>query len=114
MYIGSLIDRGHTAEIYAIDSQQVAKRFHDRFSLDIAEREVRNTRTAVDAGLSVPEVLELTSVDGNPAIVYERVRGETMFSQLRSRPWTLRRNARRLATLHRRIHATRPSGLPSV
>lgn len=114
MNIGARIGHGHTAEVYALDSQRVAKRFKNGILREVAEREASNTRAAIDAGLPVPEVYELTSVEGNPAIVYERVCGDTMFAQLRPRPWTLRRNARRLAQLHREIHATTPSGLRSV
>ena len=81
---------------------------------EVAKREVRNARAAVDAGLSTPDIYEQATIERNSAITYERIRGETMLSHLRSHPWTFRRNARRLAQLHLRIHTARPSGIRSV
>lgn len=114
MDIGTRIGGGRTADVYALGTERAVKRFKDGTPLDTAEREATNTRIAVDAGLPVPTAYEVNSVGGNPTITFERVRGESMLSRVQFRPWTLRKNARRLAQLHARIHAVRPSGLSSV
>lgn len=104
---------GRTADIFALDSDRVLKQFECGTAPDTARREADHTRIAGDAGLPVPTVHDVTSVDGRPAIVYERIDGPTMRSILQTRPWTVRRNAHRLAELQVAIHATRPTGLPS-
>jgi streptomycin 6-kinase len=52
-------------------------------------------------GYPVPRVHEVR--DG--ALVLERIEGETMFHDLRRRPWHLPRDMRMLAELHARLHA---------
>jgi aminoglycoside phosphotransferase (APT) family kinase protein len=120
MTLGPILGRGRTAEVYALDAERAVKRFAAGVPYRVAEREAENTRVAVAAGLPAPTVHGVVRLDGRPAIVYERVHGPSMEARLRSRPWTLRRAGRRLASLHARIHATVPtdvaahSGLPSV
>lgn len=114
MDIGPCIGTGKTAEIYSLGPDRVVKRFKEQVPRDVVEREVANTRGAVDADLPVPFVYGCTMVDDTPAIIYERVRGTTMLSRLLSRPWTLRQNAHRLARLQTQIHAVQPSELRSV
>lgn len=114
MGVGERIGSGQTAEIYALGSDRAVKRYEDRVPRDVAEREYANSMVADDAGLSVPSVYELTSIDGNPGLVFERIRGETMHSRVRSRPWTIRRYARCLARLHTDIHTIHPAGLRPV
>jgi aminoglycoside phosphotransferase (APT) family kinase protein len=58
-------------------------------------------RLARAAGYPVPEVVEVRP-DG---MVVERVDGPTMLDDLAARPWRVRRHARTLADLHRRLHA---------
>ncbi len=52
-----------------------------------------------DHGYPVPAVHEAEG----PAIVMDRVIGPTMFEDAMRHPWRLRRHARTLATLHRRL-----------
>lgn len=113
MNVGQRIGQGQTAEIYALDSTRVVKLFLEDIPYDVAQREAMNTRMAHEAGLPVPFVHDITSVDNQAAIIYERIDGRTMFSQVSSRLWTLRRNALRFANLHAEIHEVQGSGIRS-
>lgn len=53
------------------------------------------------AGFPAPAVHHVTETD----MVLERLDGPTMLADFARRPWMLRRHARTLAALHRRLHA---------
>jgi aminoglycoside phosphotransferase (APT) family kinase protein len=62
-------------------------------------------------GYPVPEVYEWTDTD----MVMDRLDGPSMLADLARHPWRLRRHARTLADLHRRLHdLPAPPGLPSA
>ena len=72
------------------------------------EREATVMRAAAEAGVPVPEVLEVRP-DG---LVMERVDGPTMLAAIEARPWRFAAYARQLGELHRRILDTpAPAGL---
>ena len=104
------LGRGQTADVYAVGEGRVRKLFHDGTATTVATREAENTRLAEAAGLPVPAVHDVLTVEGRPAIVFDRVDGRSMQARLLARPWTVRRAARRLAQLHAEIHATAPTG----
>jgi aminoglycoside phosphotransferase (APT) family kinase protein len=105
--LGERVATGSTAEVFALGSDRVLKRFFDS-DPERARREAANTRVASAAGLRVPRVYEVTAVDGRPAVLYERVDGPTMLERLESRPWLLGRAARRLAAIHAEVHSVGP------
>lgn len=111
---GTVLARGATADVIALDADRVAKRFHSGTSAAVARREAVSTRAARAAGLPVPVVHGVATVDGRPAIVLDRIDGPTMLARLSARPWRVRRDARRLATLHVSILAVGPAALPAV
>ena len=114
MDLGRVVASGRTADVLSLGADRVVKRFERGTPRAVVVREVENTRAVEAAGLPVPAVHGVTSVDGRPAIVYERVDGPTMESRLTARPWTVRATARRLADLHASIHERRAPGLCSV
>ena len=64
-----------------------------------------------ERGYPAPRVLR---VEG-PDLVLERGTGVTMAVEITRRPWTLLRQARRLADLHRRLHRIpAPEWLPAI
>ena len=54
-------------------------------------------------GYPVPEVIEIDATGRD--LVMERVDGVTMVDSIAKAPWTLRRRARQLASLHQQLHA---------
>ncbi|MBC5638177.1 aminoglycoside phosphotransferase family protein [Ornithinibacillus sp. BX22] len=71
------IAEGNTATIY-LRNNQVVKVFHAYFPKSEARYEAANQEVAYSSGLPVPKIIEVTSLDGNPAIIMEYVNGSTL------------------------------------
>jgi len=69
-------------------------------------REARVMEYVRSQGFPVPGVEEVS--DDGLSMVMERIEGADMVSQMSKRPWTIPRQGRLLADLHRRLH-----GLPA-
>jgi uncharacterized protein (TIGR02172 family) len=109
-----LIGRGFTSDVYAFGANRVVKLFHGSLDEGRAEREFRVSQAVHAAGLPAPAVYELVKIEGRRAIVFERLEGESMFSRVQARPWTLFAAARQLAELHAEIHSiAAPPELPA-
>ena len=103
-----LIAEGRASEILDLGDGTVLRRFKAGGS---PEREALVMRHARAAGYPVPQVLDVRP----DAMVLERIEGRTMLVELFRRPWTIRRNADRLAELHARLHELpAPEGLDAV
>jgi len=101
---GKLLARGRTAEIYTWDEGQVLKRFLPGWDHQDAAQEYKNARAAQLSGVAVPHVYDLIEQDGQPAIVYEYIEGQTILQALQKRIWLFPRFARRMAELHLEMH----------
>src|SRR5205823_3128452 len=66
------------------------------------EREAKVMQYVAARGFPAPRVEDVRA--GGTELIMERIDGTTMLDVLFRRPWTLRRNAARLATLHKRLH----------
>lgn len=94
----SVLASGRDADLLDLGGGRVLRRPRVPRPLD---GEAEAMRRAREAGYPAPEVLELRP-DG---MVMERVDGPTMLDDLAAHPWRVRRHARMLASLHRRLHA---------
>src|SRR5262244_949853 len=104
---GPLLASGRDSEIFDYGPGLVLRRSRSRRSM---EKEATTMRYVTERGYPAPRVEEL-SADGSE-LVMERIVGPTMLEDLQKRPWTYRRHAATLASLHRRLH--HPSGSPSA
>jgi aminoglycoside phosphotransferase (APT) family kinase protein len=106
----TVLARGREADIVAAGDGRVLRRYHGDPGGRPA-REAAIMRHVRARGYPVPEVHEQRP----DALVLERIDGPTMADDALRRPWRLRRHARTLADLHRRLHAIEPpAGLPSA
>jgi uncharacterized protein (TIGR02172 family) len=109
------IGKGFCADVYAWGEGRVLKLFHGRESHEQAQREFAATRAVHSAGLPVPAAMEVSEVEGQFGIVFERIEGVSLLEYTQARPWTLFQSIRQLADLHAQIHrCTAPPGLPSL
>ncbi|OIK14318.1 aminoglycoside phosphotransferase family protein [Bacillus sp. MUM 13] len=77
MNLGNPIASGNTAEIYLIDNK-IVKIFNDFLPDTEAIKEANKQKYAYSCGLPVPEIFEVTKVNGKQAIIMEYARGETL------------------------------------
>ena len=102
---GPLIGAGRSADIYAVGSDRVLRRFRTPYD---AQPEADIMIHLAAAGFPVPKVYDVAG----PDLVMERLDGPEMLADLASKPWRVRRYGRILADLHDRLHGIEaPPGL---
>ena len=102
---GRLIGAGRTADVYALGSGRVLRRY--RGDNDVAAEAAAMAYLA-EAGYPVPAVYDADGRD----LVLERLDGRDMLADLTRAPARVRRHARTLARLHDRLHEIEaPPGL---
>lgn len=99
------IAQGRTAEIYPGESGKILKVYRAGFSPEDAAYEASIASKVQEAGIACPRFYEMTEFQGRPALVYERIDGPTMAELVFKRPWRIPQLARRMARLHRTMHA---------
>ena len=97
--------RGRTADVFDWENGYILKLFHNWFSLENIEYEMKIARAVHASGVKTPTVKELVTVQGRNGLVYERVRGESMLTLFQRNPWKVFGYARTLAHLHVQMHA---------
>ena len=97
--VGPLLASGRDADVFAYGHDLVVRRSRKGRSM---EREAKVMSYLAGHGYPVPRVEDVRA--NGAELVMERIEGPTMLQVLARQPWTLRRNAARLATLHRRLH----------
>jgi aminoglycoside phosphotransferase (APT) family kinase protein len=101
------IAKGRDADVYALGGGRVLRRYRRPGP---TERERLVMAHARAHGYPVPRVYDSTGTD----MVMDRLNGPSMLADLARRPWRLRRHARTLADLHRRLHTIpAPADLPA-
>ena len=91
---------GRTAEIFAWQGDKVLKLFLPSIPVDWIDQETETGRYIQGAHLPVPKLYERVTVSGREGLVYERVDGPSLLTELATRPWKVTRSARLLARLH--------------
>jgi Ser/Thr protein kinase RdoA (MazF antagonist) len=94
---GVLIGQGRAADIYALDTRRVLRRYRTPHSSTAEAGLMRYLR---QADYPVPEVFDADGAD----LVMERLDGRDMLADLASRPWRAAGHARTLARLHDQLH----------
>ncbi|GAA4098880.1 phosphotransferase [Nonomuraea soli] len=101
-----LIATGRTADVFALDSRRVLRRYRSN-STALAEAKIMEHVRG--HGFPVPAVHDATETD----LVLERLPGPTMLQALSRRPWKVLRYGRQLGELHDRLHRVpAPDWLP--
>ncbi|PEW02798.1 aminoglycoside phosphotransferase [Bacillus cereus] len=77
MNLGNPIAKGNTAEIYLYDDK-VVKLFKEYLPVTESINEAKKQKYAYSCGLPVPNLFEVTKVQGRQAIIMEYVKGENV------------------------------------
>ncbi len=112
---GPLLGEGREAEIFGWGDGQALRLLREPGNAAQLEQEAAAMRAARQAGVPVPAVDSLVTVDGRPGLVMERIVGTDLLTDLATKVWRFRRWARELGILQARLHATpAPAELPSA
>lgn len=95
---------GRTAEVFAWDAGRVVKLLRPAFPDRMAEEEAAIAQRVSAVYRAAPRCDGTILVGGRTGILYERIDGPTMDARLRTHPWELWRQGRRLGALHAAMH----------
>lgn len=100
---GKLIGQGRTAEVFEWGNDKILKLFRENFPKAAIEKEYDVSLKISKKMNFAPKVYEIVEIDKRCGIVYERIDGSTMMKAIALRPLTVKKEARRLADLHKAI-----------
>ena len=106
---GDLIAAGRTSEVHAYGDDSVIKILRAEVPGHWAELEAHLTRAVRSLGVPAPEMRDVVTVDGRPAIVFERIHGPSMWQLMCDDPIQIAPLGIELARIHRQIQR---AGLP--
>jgi len=95
---------GRTAEIFPYDNGKVLKLFLPTVPHAWIDKEIEIGRYIQEAQLPVPRVYERAEKNNRIGIIYERIEGPSLLTELATKPWNVGRYGRLLAKLHVQIH----------
>lgn len=100
---GEVLARGNTADVIVWAAGAVAKVLHSTTPDEWAAMEATAVQLVRGVGVPVPAVLDVISVRGRPAVVFERIDGPSMWDVARDEPGRAADLARDLADLQHAI-----------
>lgn len=106
-----LLARGGQAEIFDLGNGRVLRYPNRPQDFDRIRYEYAVYQVLANSNAVVPKVYDLIEIDGAPAIIMERLDGESMLERIQRWPPSARRLASTLAGLHHELlgrHATTP------
>ena len=109
------IAEGREAEMFAWDEGTILRLLRDAGSQGRLQREALAMEAARSSGVRVPAVHDLTTVNGRPGMVMERIDGPDLLALVARGPWKMFWAARVLGEAQAQLHAARgSSGLPEL
>ena len=110
----SLIARGRTAELYSWEEGRVLKLFYNWCQAEWIDREIMANAELASGQLPIPHLFGTVDIEDRRGLIFERVDGKSMLSQLQSKPWQVVNIARKFAGLQVEMHKIRASRLPDL
>lgn len=111
--VQTVLGIGREATVHEHGDGRVLKLYHPERST-FAAREANALRLLAGTGVPSASLIETLVVGDREGLVMSRLDGEELTGKLGQEPLRLFGNARRLAELHRRIHAVDAGALPSM
>jgi aminoglycoside phosphotransferase (APT) family kinase protein len=109
------IAEGREAEMFAWEDGRVLRLYRSGVTVQQVEGSVRTLQSAREAGVRVPAVYGLETVDGRPGVVMERLEGMDLLTALGRQPWRLFSIGAVCGRVHAALNATpAPPGLEST
>jgi len=112
--LGAPLAQGRTAEVFAWDDSHVLKLFRSGWGADVASHEAKLARAIYASGAPAPRVGEVVEVSGRAGVIYERISGPSLLTNLVNHPVRLRAIMRALAEAHADLHTRTVANLPRL
>ncbi len=113
--LGELLGSGRAAEVFALGEGQVIKLLREGGSPLALEREAAAQRAAHAAGLPVPAVVSIETMEGRAGLVMSRVEGLDGLTAVDRKPWRVWAIGRQVGRLHQQLgSANAPPELPRL
>ncbi|MBT5867067.1 MAG: phosphotransferase [Ilumatobacter sp.] len=109
--LGSLIAVGRTSQVFRYGNDAVAKVLGHRVPDHWASVEASLTASVRALGVPAPEVLDITAVDGRPAVIFELIEGPTMWQLMLDDRAAVGSLVHQFAEVQRSIHR---AGVPDL
>lgn len=100
---GKLIGQGRTSEVFEWGQDRILKLFRTGLPKIAIKNEYEVSINIYEQLNLTPKVYELIEIDNRSGIIYERINGITMMKVIASKPWKVKKEAQRLAALHKSI-----------
>lgn len=109
------IAEGREAEIYAWEDGAVLRLMRSPEARQAVEWQAKAMTAAREAGVNVPAVYGVTTVQGRPGTIMERVDGPDMLTLVGTKPWTIYAVGSVSGEVHARMHEVRaPEDIPNL
>ena len=109
------VAEGREAEMFAWEGGTILRLLRDPGGQAAIQREAAAMTAASDRGVRVPAVHGLTTVEGRPGMIMERIDGPDLLGVIAARPWTVFRAGRICGEVQAQLHgAGASSKLPPL
>ncbi|SDD72351.1 Phosphotransferase enzyme family protein [Paenibacillus sp. UNCCL117] len=115
MKLGELLGMGNTANVYLWGRTEVIKIFHDQENSRIeASKEAKNAEIINNLNLRAPRFSGTLEYEGKQCLLYERINGHTMLSQIAPTVSSVSYYAKQMAQVQYEMHQVRVGIQPNL
>jgi len=108
----TLIGRGRSAEVFSDGDGKAVKLYRPGWPEEVARYEAGILEAVDKLGLPAPRYFGMKTIEGRPALVFERIEGRSLLETIVENPLRAAEYGKKLARVHAEIHAFRGEGLP--
>ena len=112
--LGAPLAQGRTAEVFAWDDGHVLKLFRPGWGVNAARHEAELARAIYASGAPAPQVGAVVEVGDRAGVIYERISGPSLLTELSNHLSRLGDVAHMLAETHADLHTRTVANLPRV
>jgi len=108
-----MIGQGATSSVFLLDDQKVLKLFNNRFSQDAVDYEARIAYEIQKLDISAPKIYDTISVNDQPGILYEYIKGKSLIEELLSNRNRIKAIVEEMVGTQMAINKMQSSSLPN-
>lgn len=114
MEYGKLIGRGRQAKVYEWGRNEIIKVFDSSVLNSGIENEYKKSTVVYELGVPVPYVKEIVDINGNKGIVYEKLIGNTLLTNMKNNVFKIKKSIQMLAENHVKLSQYSTNELPDI